>query len=156
VIEKPPFEHPDANCRGVNTNLFFPEQGEPHDQIRKALDCCKECPARVRQACLEHALTYNEPGIWGGTTARQRRHMKRTGSVLPPARRQAAPVRRKRDETRNDILRVLRGGGWVPMNVLVDSVGITRQSVYRALQRLRDDGVVVHRQGHYSLVEVNA
>ncbi|MFN2390310.1 MAG: WhiB family transcriptional regulator, partial [Actinomycetota bacterium] len=37
---------------------------------------CSSCP--VRSECLEQALVGNEPyGIWGGTSARERRSLRR-------------------------------------------------------------------------------
>lgn len=60
-----------AECRGVDTNIFFPaseEEAEPAKAI------CGVCP--VRETCLEHALSDRErEGVWGGATERERRRI---------------------------------------------------------------------------------
>lgn len=58
-----------AACRGMDTALFFPERGE---QIGKVREVCAGCP--VRAECLAVA---EREGIWGGTSARERRRMRR-------------------------------------------------------------------------------
>lgn len=45
------------------------------EKVARAKSFCHSCP--VKDACLNHALKYNESGIWGGTTERERRAMKR-------------------------------------------------------------------------------
>lgn len=63
-----------ANCIGVDTDLFFPGRGESN---QRALAVCKGC--EVRQACLDYAMARGEKfGIWGGTSERQRRRLRRT------------------------------------------------------------------------------
>ena len=59
-------------CNGAATALFFPENAAD-TEAAKAI--CETCP--VKDACLDHALANNEPGIWGGTTGWERRRMKR-------------------------------------------------------------------------------
>ena len=62
-----------ANCLGVDPDLFFPERGA---STREAKDVCKGCV--VRQVCLEFALIKGEKfGIWGGTSERERRRIRR-------------------------------------------------------------------------------
>lgn len=57
-----------ANCIGVDADLFFPTQGEP---TQPAKNVCAGCPVRLQ--CLEYALANREPfGIWGGLSAKQR------------------------------------------------------------------------------------
>lgn len=61
-----------AKCRGEDPDTFFPVSGELLDDV-KAI--CAGCP--VRDDCLEHALTHREAfGIWGGTSARERRRLR--------------------------------------------------------------------------------
>ena len=62
-----------AACRGMDPNIFFPELGE---SVEPAKAICAKCP--VAPDCLEYALTLADvyPGIWGGTSARQRRIMR--------------------------------------------------------------------------------
>ncbi len=61
-----------AACRGVDTTLFFPGQGEP---VGEAQDVCALCDVRVE--CVEFALESRQRfGIWGGTTERERRRLR--------------------------------------------------------------------------------
>jgi len=63
----------DANCLGVDPDLFFPERGA---STREAKEVCRGCVARVD--CLEYAMTNGEKfGIWGGLSERERRRMRR-------------------------------------------------------------------------------
>jgi WhiB family redox-sensing transcriptional regulator len=60
-------------CRGVDPALFFPGRGESTAQARAV---CATCP--VAAECLEHALTKTERfGIWGGTSERERKALRR-------------------------------------------------------------------------------
>lgn len=62
-----------ANCAGVDPDLFFPDRGA---STREAKEVCQGCV--VRDACLEYALAAGEKwGIWGGTSERERRHLRR-------------------------------------------------------------------------------
>lgn len=63
----------EANCLGVNPDLFFPERGE---STREAKQVCATC--KVRAECLQYALDNHEKfGIWGGKSERERRRMRR-------------------------------------------------------------------------------
>ena len=54
-----------ANCMGVDPDLFFPERGA---STREAKEVCRGCV--VREDCLEYALANGEKfGIWGGMSA---------------------------------------------------------------------------------------
>ena len=66
-----------AACDGADPDLFFPERG---DSTRAAKQICAGCP--VRYACLATQLAATtttsggprtDMGIWGGTSARERR-----------------------------------------------------------------------------------
>ena len=73
-----------AACRHADPELFFPERGRAIDQ---AVDVCASCP--VRATCLADALLRGERhGIWGGTSERTRRILRR--QLLPRPSRQAA------------------------------------------------------------------
>jgi WhiB family redox-sensing transcriptional regulator len=43
--------------------------------VREAKKICADCP--VREQCLDHAMKFQEYGVWGGLTANERRVMKR-------------------------------------------------------------------------------
>lgn len=63
----------EANCLGVDPDLFFPERGA---STREAKEVCKGCV--VRGDCLEFALVNGEKfGIWGGLSERERRRLRR-------------------------------------------------------------------------------
>ncbi len=63
----------DANCMGVDPDLFFPERGA---STREAKEVCRACV--VREDCLEFALANGEKfGIWGGMSERERRRVRR-------------------------------------------------------------------------------
>jgi WhiB family transcriptional regulator, redox-sensing transcriptional regulator len=61
--------HGDANCRGMNAELFFPERGEA---TKEAKAVCRACDVQVE--CLLDSLNRGEKhGIWGGKSERERR-----------------------------------------------------------------------------------
>jgi WhiB family redox-sensing transcriptional regulator len=56
-----------ANCLGVDPDLFFPERGASTREAKE-----------VRDECLEYALANGEKfGIWGGLSERERRKLRR-------------------------------------------------------------------------------
>ena len=58
-----------AACRGLGQDVFFPERGEKLDAARAI---CAGC--RVAEECRAFATAdVNLSGVWGGTSARQRR-----------------------------------------------------------------------------------
>lgn len=62
-------------CTDTDTNIFFPDDEKDLEAIGDAFAYCSGCP--VRELCFEYAMAHEEFGIWGGTTARQRRSIKR-------------------------------------------------------------------------------
>ena len=66
------FQH--AACKGVDTNIFFPERGD-HVTYRLAIQICDSCSVSIE--CLQYALENNErSGVWGGTNGDGRRPRK--------------------------------------------------------------------------------
>lgn len=60
-----------AKCRGHDTDVFFTG---PTTEV-EAKSICNSCPAIT--ACLDHALSANEPyGVWGGATPSERIRMR--------------------------------------------------------------------------------
>lgn len=58
-------------CQTVDPELFFPA---PSESPEPAVEMCHTCP--VQGACLAWALDVGDlHGVWGGTTARERRAM---------------------------------------------------------------------------------
>src|SRR5437899_10094452 len=70
-----------ANCMGVDPDLFFPERGA---STREAKEVCRGCV--VREDCLEYALANGEKfGIWGGMSERERRRIRRARALARKA-----------------------------------------------------------------------
>lgn len=68
-----PHWHHRAACRGLDPDLFFPGRGQSTTEARAV---CAGCP--VRQPCRDFAVTNGERfGIWGQTSERQRRSIRR-------------------------------------------------------------------------------
>ena len=60
-------------CKGLDPTTFYPLTDE---EAGPAKAVCASCP--VKDVCLEFALDTREAeGIWGGTTARERRRLLR-------------------------------------------------------------------------------
>ena len=57
-----------ASCTGIDTELFFPDQGHPIEPL--IIKMCKACP--VREECIDYALKYSMQGVWGGMGQRAR------------------------------------------------------------------------------------
>jgi WhiB family redox-sensing transcriptional regulator len=58
----------DAACKGIDTNIFFPERGDM-DTVAKALEICSECS--VQKQCRDYGNS-ERVGIWGGASTRAR------------------------------------------------------------------------------------
>ncbi len=72
----------EANCLGLDPDLFFPERGESTDEAKAV---CASCT--VREQCLKYALdTGQKHGIWGGTSERERRRIRRQRDLARQAR----------------------------------------------------------------------
>ena len=68
-----------ALCAEVDPEIFFPEKG---GSTRDAKRVCRSC--EVRAECLAYALGRDERfGIYGGTSERERRRLKRSSSTQP-------------------------------------------------------------------------
>ena len=65
-----------ANCKGVKTDLFYPDRHQESTSL-VAKEVCAGCV--VREECLNFALRNGERhGIWGGMSERQRKKLRRT------------------------------------------------------------------------------
>lgn len=63
-------------CAEVDPELFFPEEYDDRRAVLTAKSVCNECP--LTSACLTYALANPDlDGIWGATTPRERRNMRR-------------------------------------------------------------------------------
>jgi WhiB family redox-sensing transcriptional regulator len=78
-----------AACAGMDYEVFFPERGQ---SVIPAKTVCAQCT--VGAVCLDYAMSINERhGIWGGTTEKERRVLRRQrGSTRPGPRRRVGPL----------------------------------------------------------------
>lgn len=60
-------------CDQIDPELWFPEKGQ---SPRRAKAMCRRCPITSR--CLEWALETGVHGVWGATTERERRALRKT------------------------------------------------------------------------------
>ncbi len=65
-----------AACAGYPDDLFFPASEAEERLTETALEVCASC--QVTSECLDYALESNQrSGIWGGTTEKERRSLRR-------------------------------------------------------------------------------
>ncbi len=64
-------------CRSLPVDHFYPPEGQ--SATAEARAACAACP--VRGECLEHAVAHEDHGYWAGTSARERRRMRRERGV---------------------------------------------------------------------------
>jgi AraC-like DNA-binding protein len=112
----------DAACRGTNTNLYYPDDGQPDDL---ALARCRVCS--VRLACLAGALGTEEPGDrygwWGGLSPEDREETAANIASEAPWE----PPSRATEAVR------LRAAGWT-INAIATTFGCSRRTVQRYLR----------------------
>lgn len=72
-----------ALCAEYEEDYWFPvsnSQGKKSaEQRREAKRICAECP--VLGDCLEHSLIYEEHGIWAGTSANERKRIRKERGI---------------------------------------------------------------------------
>jgi len=66
--------HSEANCLGVDADLFFPERGDTAGFLA-AVAICKGCA--VTEQCLEENA-WEKDGVYGGLSGRQRRRWRKS------------------------------------------------------------------------------
>lgn len=117
-----------AECKGMDADLFHPARG---GDTYAAKAVCVECLVRVE--CLEYALANNEKvGIWGGTSERERRALRRERNIALPK----PPIRHGtvRGATTH------RARGEEPCQSCKDAVDLyAREAKERARQRIADE-----------------
>jgi len=87
-IDTPPVG---GDCVGRDVRMWFPhaertERGDFSTQYKKAGEhtiaakaICGECPQQI--PCLNYALYYEAFGIWGGTTERERKLLRKKHNI---------------------------------------------------------------------------
>jgi WhiB family redox-sensing transcriptional regulator len=87
-------------CAEIGIDLYYLPEDTPHSKMeaRVTAMACGRCP--LLDACLEWALHRERWGYWAGTTADQRRHMRRNLgiTVVEPQYEQWMPKREARDD----------------------------------------------------------
>lgn len=65
-----------AACKGMDTDLFFPE-GKGQKPDPQAVAACNRCP--VAEQCHSHALRFGEVGLWSTLPGTRRAERRRRG-----------------------------------------------------------------------------
>lgn len=96
-------------CQSVDPETFFPA---PSESAEGAVALCRTCP--VQGPCLAWALDAGDlHGVWGATTARERRAMAivwRTGEVEHPPRVPMPRAEQVPAMDRRELLRLVNAG----------------------------------------------
>jgi WhiB family redox-sensing transcriptional regulator len=65
----------DANCLGLEPDMFHPHMGD-HDGLERCKAVCRGCDVQIE--CLHHALNNGEDaGVWGGMSEDERQRIHR-------------------------------------------------------------------------------
>ena len=67
-------------CKGSDPDQYFPHPYVSHAQIASIRAMCEACP--VRRECADWGIHHEQLGIWGGTTDRQRREIRRKLGII--------------------------------------------------------------------------
>ncbi len=90
LVERPAWQR-GAACRGKGTSRFFPS---PSDSLTAAKVLCAGCTAR--EACLTMAIAdASLQGVWGGTSERERRQIRRKRRAADLALPRTLPAPRR-------------------------------------------------------------
>ena len=74
----------EGECRGDQVKKWFPERGAKHLQVNELMVKCDRCA--VQEDCLRYALVHRmDWGVWGGTSERERRRLRRVVLKLAKA-----------------------------------------------------------------------
>jgi WhiB family redox-sensing transcriptional regulator len=113
----------DGLCAEYSQALFFPKQGEPNDEARAI---CRRC--LVLDECREYAIAQGPElvGIWGDTSALERRRLRGAGS--PIGEKPNEPDERVRTAL------ALRAEG-IPAADIARRLGVHRRTIYAYLDR---------------------
>lgn len=107
----------DANCRGVDPDLFFPDG--PGLDAQVAREICSDCP--VRGDCLDYAIDHGERfGIWGGLNDPERRAVRRRSLTTAS------------DDRRRQVIAMAADG--IARTDIARELGISRRTVHRYIE----------------------
>lgn len=68
-------------CREVGLEIFFPEREDNfRESYRAARLICSGCV--VKQECLQWAIHHEDHGMWGGTTPKDRREIRKRKNII--------------------------------------------------------------------------
>jgi WhiB family transcriptional regulator, redox-sensing transcriptional regulator len=70
----------DGACAGMSFAKWFKEN-HSHAELDELKTLCNSCP--VKKQCLEHALEYEEFGVWAGSTQEQRERYRKRKNFKP-------------------------------------------------------------------------
>lgn len=69
-----------AACKDLGVGLFFPDSREQEMAIKKqVIKICASCP--IFRQCLDYALHVKVDGLWAGTTANERRMIRKREGI---------------------------------------------------------------------------
>lgn len=69
-----------ASCKGLSTDIFFFDRGDPAPQIKRAKAVCSTCP--VKGKCLKFAINNRiYYGYWGDMTSEARKEYARKNGI---------------------------------------------------------------------------
>ena len=66
-----------ANCIGMDTESFYPEAG---DSVHVTKKICLQCP--IINECFTYAIHHERHGIWGGSSANERKEYRRKNNIM--------------------------------------------------------------------------
>lgn len=125
-------------CQGVDPELFFPisTRGPSVLQTAEAKAVCATCPFEVREKCLAWALESDQEfGIWGGTTEKERRGIKRRREAKEADARPVEQPRRRlidrwADYRESDLT----------IDAIAHKLGVKPTTLYTTIDRARRNG----------------
>jgi hypothetical protein len=78
---KHPATYTNALCKEIGPDIFFPKKSYGMVDAMAAKRVCGMCEHITD--CREYGVHYMVDGIWGGTTFRERRAIRRARNIMP-------------------------------------------------------------------------